>query len=297
MATIDNCPGRSEFAIPDELRNLLACPDCHGALGDSEDKLLCPECRQQFSVAAKGSLPILFSPHCKLFQESYASWQRVEKKGTRKRGYREARLLPRTSVSKLSTEAWGRFLNDVGTGRVLNIGSGERRVTTNLNHWVNLDICPHNNVDVVGDAHSLPFLDESFDAVTSSNVFACLEDPFRVATEIARVLKPGGLMWCNEAFALPLARSPRDFFRYAPDGLKSVFRQLTPVELAPAAGPWKVITRFSETAAEAMLPGKAGFIARWCVAWLLHPAKYLDDWLVRRNPDSASSFYLIARKP
>ncbi|AOW93726.1 methyltransferase [Rhodococcus sp. WMMA185] len=45
---------------------------------------------------------------------------------------------------------------------------------------------------VVGDAHSLPFSDESFDIVRSETVFQHLADPSRAVTEVARVLKPGG---------------------------------------------------------------------------------------------------------
>lgn len=286
-----------DSAISPELRVLLACPDCRGELGDHDRRLCCAVCRQDFAVAADGTLPVLMSRQSDLFRESHGVWRRAEQKGTPKKSYRESRRLPPTSTSRLTDEPRARFLKEVGTGKILNIGSGERRVTTHLERWINLDICPHNNVDVVGDAHWLPFRDASFEGVTTSNVFAFLRDPFKAAAEIARVLKPGGLMWCNEAFAIPLSYSPSDFFRYTPDGLKSVFRQLVPMEVGPAAGPCKVISRFTEAAMEAAFPGKLGFIARWCAAWAMHPTKFLDDWLVRRNPESASSFYLIARKP
>jgi len=297
MSTAELQDPTSHLYIASELRELLACPDCRHKLNESAVGLSCPGCQRDFPVAAGGTLPILLSRSSPLFSESYSTWRRVEKKGTRKKSYRESRFLPKTSVCRLSVEPWNRFMKLVGTGRLLNIGSGEKRVTTNLDRWVNLDICPHNNVDVVGDAHQLPFVDESFDAVASNNVFAALQKPFHVAAEITRVLKPNGLMWCNEAFALPIARSPGDYFRYAPDGLKSVFDGLTPVEIAGCAGPFTIMARFAETAADAMFPGKLGFAARWCTAWTLQPFKYLDDWLVKRNPDCASAFFLVAQKP
>lgn len=43
-----------------------------------------------------------------------------------------------------------------------------------------------------GLADRLPFADESFDLVLSDNVLEHLEEPDRVFSEIARVLKPGG---------------------------------------------------------------------------------------------------------
>jgi SAM-dependent methyltransferase len=50
--------------------------------------------------------------------------------------------------------------------------------------WVQLD----------SDWTRLPFGDGSMDAAVASSVFAYLEDAHHVATEIARVLKPGGLL-------------------------------------------------------------------------------------------------------
>ncbi len=56
-----------------------------------------------------------------------------------------------------------------------------------------LDLPPWLVVDSVGE--HLPFHDESFDAVISSNVLEHVTDPARVLDEVVRVLKPGG--WCQ----------------------------------------------------------------------------------------------------
>ena len=45
-----------------------------------------------------------------------------------------------------------------------------------------------------GDAHSLPFADETFDAVVSIEVIEHVEHPEKMASEMARVLKPGGCL-------------------------------------------------------------------------------------------------------
>lgn len=45
---------------------------------------------------------------------------------------------------------------------------------------------------VAGDAGALPFADASFDTVVAFLVFCTLPDPGRAATEIRRVLRPGG---------------------------------------------------------------------------------------------------------
>jgi SAM-dependent methyltransferase len=45
---------------------------------------------------------------------------------------------------------------------------------------------------VRGDAHRLPFADDSFDLVTCYGALYLVEDPFRVVDELLRVLAPGG---------------------------------------------------------------------------------------------------------
>ena len=51
----------------------------------------------------------------------------------------------------------------------------------------------------VGDAHELPFADNSFDAASMALVITFLSDPGKAAREMARVVRPGGLaatyMW------------------------------------------------------------------------------------------------------
>ena len=48
---------------------------------------------------------------------------------------------------------------------------------------------------MLADAHSLPFRDASFDLVLSYAVFEHLHNPYIAATEVARVLAPGGLFF------------------------------------------------------------------------------------------------------
>ena len=50
----------------------------------------------------------------------------------------------------------------------------------------------------VGDIYELPYADESFDAVFASAVLGSVADPKQVVAEMARVLKPGGVMALKE---------------------------------------------------------------------------------------------------
>lgn len=50
---------------------------------------------------------------------------------------------------------------------------------------------------VTGDALRLPFADESFDGVFSSNMLEHVPDPAQAFAEIERVLQPGGWAWVS----------------------------------------------------------------------------------------------------
>lgn len=50
----------------------------------------------------------------------------------------------------------------------------------------------------VAPAEALPYPDGSFDAVVSSLVFCSVADQAQAAGEIARVLRPGGVLWMVE---------------------------------------------------------------------------------------------------
>ena len=71
----------------------------------------------------------------------------------------------------------------------------------------------------VADARSLPFDDDSFDAVFSYSVLQHLakEDVPRVVSELGRVLRPGGLAWIE----MPNARGPLNLARRARRGFSA----------------------------------------------------------------------------
>ena len=61
----------------------------------------------------------------------------------------------------------------------------------------------------IGDAQALPFADNSFDAAAMALAITFVPDPAKAAAEMARVVRPGGIvatyMWDIEGGGLPLA--------------------------------------------------------------------------------------------
>ena len=110
--------------------------------------------------------------------------------------------------------------------RVLNLGSGVGRFDAHLAagiKMIKLDIDPAKpGLDVVADAHHLPFRAASLDVVYSIAVLEHVRQPWVVAGEIARVLKPGGHVALELPF-LNIIHDQHDYFRFTDKGIRSLF--------------------------------------------------------------------------
>lgn len=127
-------------------------------------------------------------------------------------------------------------------GAVLEIGSRARSGTLYRAvvppgwTYTGMDVREGPNVDVVGDAHDLTRLSmgHRFDAVFSVSVFEHLLMPWKVAVEINRVLKPGGLVYAATHQCLPLHDEPWDFWRLSDRAWAGLFNRSTGFELLDA---------------------------------------------------------------
>jgi SAM-dependent methyltransferase len=106
-------------------------------------------------------------------------------------------------------------------GLVLDCGAGLR--TEYYPNVVNFEIVPYPTTDVLGVGECLPFQDGSFDAVFSLAVLEHVRDPFACAREIARVLKPGGELYCVVPFLQPLHGFPHHYYNMTHQGLRNLF--------------------------------------------------------------------------
>ncbi|SFQ25760.1 glycosyltransferase [Variovorax sp. 770b2] len=108
-------------------------------------------------------------------------------------------------------------------GWVLNLsGGGSHEKFANV---VEVEYALFRHTDVVADAHVLPFDDEVFDAVIVMNAFEHYREPQKVASELFRVLKPGGRILIRTAFMQPLHERPWHYFNCTRYGLAQWFQQ------------------------------------------------------------------------
>lgn len=134
------------------------------------------------------------------------------------------------------------FLKKYATNAVtLDIGASGSDHLEYFPNRTTLDVDASKNTDIVGDAHNLPFPDESFEVIVCSEMLEHADDPRRVISEIHRVLKPKGLAVLTTRFAFPVHDAPNDYWRFTPYGLRKLFSEFEIMEVATEGGPFYAI--------------------------------------------------------
>jgi SAM-dependent methyltransferase len=198
-------------------------------------------------------------------------------------------------------EAVHRLLNEIGSGgRGLNVGAGSTQLHPAL---INVDIVPGPTIEVCASVENLPFPDETFDLVVSQELLEHVRDPFQAMQEMRRVLKKGGVIYCQVPFIIGYHPGPTDFWRFTRQGIRELVEKANleclEVDMAVGAGTgfYRIAVEFlavfaSRFASLLYLPAKGTF------ALILYPLKWLDAFLsqspeVDRIP---GGYLVIARR-
>jgi SAM-dependent methyltransferase len=133
------------------------------------------------------------------------------------------------------------------SGRVLDVGCGgrpyERRLPAGV-RYVGVDVPASraSHPDSWALAEGLPFAAGSFDLVLCTQVLEHLPDPATATAEMARVLRPGGVLVLTAPQTWCLHEEPFDYFRFTRYGLEQLARGagLEAVEVRRQGGFWAV---------------------------------------------------------
>lgn len=118
-------------------------------------------------------------------------------------------------------------------GILLDVGCGQKPYAAlfsgRTTRYVGMEYSPGagyrgNAADVCGDAAAIPFATASVDTVLCTEVLEHVPDPDGVIREIARVLRPGGVLVCTAPFVYPV-HDAYDFFRYSPGTVATLMRR------------------------------------------------------------------------
>lgn len=119
-------------------------------------------------------------------------------------------------------------------GKLMDFGCGSKPYKSlfqNVSGYIGVDYDspghPHTNeqIDVYYDGHHLPFPDNHFDSIFTTEVFEHVFNLPEIIVELNRVLKPGGKILITCPFAICEHEVPNDFARYTSFAMKHMLEQ------------------------------------------------------------------------
>jgi SAM-dependent methyltransferase len=295
--------------------NKLACPVCHAPMRrDNNMILICTKCQQTFSY--EKDIPVLLDEESqselnqqvqiaenRRLHEQIATWPWIYKMLTRLRPPHPFLSINarqrRTQFSQLVEE-----IND--SPSVLDIGSGNTGKTNIIgltrqvqNGLIAMDMCYASSVDIIGDAHKIPFCDETIDGVLIQGVLEHVRNPKRIVDEINRILRPKGVVYVDVPFLQHYHQDPEDYRRYTITGLKQLFGNFNEVATGASVGSSSVLCEvLSEYPAIWFRNPILYWGVKWLFGWLVSPLRYIDYFLINRPRvhSLAGAIYYMGRK-
>lgn len=306
-------------AVLASLLPVLACPACRATLRMTDDALACSSCQRVYAVS--GDVPILLDEASK----SEIAAFRNDAENVRLRQQLTsggiARLVDfirpphpfaytRRRINHAKRIAFSRLASasaDLQAPRFLDIGSG---ILGGLNHsglsahvrahLLPLEIAPTSGVGVVGDAHKLPFRDDSLDGALIQGVLEHVRDPIQVVAEIFRALKPGAPVFAEVPFIQHYHLDPVDYRRWTHYGFEQLFAGFACDDAGVNAGPASALTDMLTEFPALLFRSPALYWGTKLVSgWLFAPIQLLDAvWgFAPRAHVMAGAVYFMGHKP
>jgi len=117
--------------------------------------------------------------------------------------------------------------------KILDVGCGTKPYKSLFknNNYIGIDIDKKENSDrnkkqdIFFDGETIPFGDEEFDIVITTEVFEHVENLEKLTKEINRVLKENGILFITTPFVWPEHETPYDFRRLTTFGHKKLLSE------------------------------------------------------------------------
>jgi SAM-dependent methyltransferase len=198
--------------ISNNVLNILVCPHCGALLSNSNQCATCTSCQLHFHYTDSGALDLRlqkkkiyhydFSLGTSLLPESGFEFNVLQKNNTPEVDFSNIDI-----PFHITKETMGYFPKaKTDTSLMLDLGCG---------NTVHREICEHagfeylgldyksDDSQILGDAHSLPFKNKTFEFILSIAVLEHIRFPFVMMKEAYRVLKPNGIFIGTVAFLEP----------------------------------------------------------------------------------------------
>jgi SAM-dependent methyltransferase len=202
-------------------------------------------------------------------------------KGVRNKIKVDNRLLPRKCLNR---ELYKLHLR----GITLDIGSKRAPYSDICDELITLDMRHFEGVDVLGNAHNLPFKENSFDNIIMTSLLEHVQEPQKVVDEAYRIIKPNGLIVVYVPFMYPIHRDPHDYWRFTDEGLKFLLRNFEIVKAIKIGGFFSVFGTYPDFILNNL---KLKFLLP-----ILNIFIFLDDKFPGIFKNTACGFLVVAKK-
>lgn len=291
-------------------QELLRCPACHAKLAKTDQHRKCSNCQCGVQYPVVNGVPVLINEQRSVF--SFVDF--VEDRATffprRSRIVNFIRkIAPSVSINLKARKNYERLvellLSRSSQPRVLVIGGSIVGAGMNVfaNHpsleLVETDVSVGPSIELVCDAHDIPFTDQSFDGVVVQAVLEHVADPHRCVEEIHRVLKKDGVIYAETPFMQQVHGGRYDFTRFTDLGHRRLFRRFEEIERGAVCGPGMALA-WSYSAFLVSFT-RSRFVAKFLRGFAALTSfflKYFDYFLIDRPGalDGASGYYFLGQK-
>lgn len=260
-----------------------------------DDVLVCTNCKTKYQI--ENGVPILLekSSGKHIVKESHSLVEKIKSEVKNNVAvYKFARWAISPSTNLESSYKSLIFRHSM----ILDVGAGSVKHDPKI---VNMDIVKYPNVDVVGDAHRLPFIANSYDLIIMKTMLEHSSNPNAIVDEVYRVLKKGGNVYASVPFMFHFHEAPDDYYRWTKSGLKVLFSKFKKVKIGVNSGPTSTFIMIFSDYLALLLSFNSQFVysaLSKLFTFMLKPLKMLD-YLVGRNKNSidlASIIYIVAEK-
>lgn len=198
------------------LRSIFICPNCGGSLQETNSGLKCITCQSPYEYTSSGAVDLRLKQAKRVTYDVELGTSLLPQSGFNfdVLTYNDSAEVDYSGIpvpGNLSKEILSYFPRcKAANGLMLDLGCGStvhREVCEHAGfEYVGLDY-KSQDAPILGDAHSLPFKDESFEFVLSVAVLEHIRFPFVMMREAHRVLQPGGKFIGTVAFLEPFHNS------------------------------------------------------------------------------------------
>jgi SAM-dependent methyltransferase len=160
--------------------------------------------------------------------------------------------------------------------KVLDAGAGEARFKTYFRDhlYVALDSgvgekdWDYSQVDIQADLSQIPAASDSMDIVLNIQVLEHVSEPFKILSELNRVLKPGGNLFLTAPQGWHEHQQPHDYFRFTRFSLAHILlgAGFESLEIQPIGGYFHYLGHRLTYIPKVLFSERS----RWC-RWLLFP--------------------------